>query len=662
MRITVAAVLIAILGWVSSGMASKIDSRVYERLTGQSELKVWVFLTDKSTENAQASAATMSLAELGLTDRAIERRHKRGQKPGVSQLDLPVAADYSARLAGTGARIVQTSKWLNAISLVTTREQLAQIAALPFVSRIQPVLGFKRPELVETPAEVMATPADLNYGLSFDQLNQINAVNAHRLGYNGAGVIVTMLDTGYNLTHESFAAILSEGRLLAQHDFIFNDGNVQNEANDVSGQHDHGTATWSTLGGYADGKLIGPAYKAHFILAKTEDLPNETPVEEDYWIAAIEWAEGLGTDVANSSLSYLDWYTYAQMDGDTAPITRAADIAAGLGVVICVSLGNSGGDPTHPFLGAPADADSILTVGAVDATGARASFNSDGVTADGRLKPEVMARGVSTRCARARSAIGYYNLSGTSLSSPLVAGCAAQLLQAHPDWTMMQIREALMMTASQATHPDTLLGWGIIDVVAAINYQRVAALTLLSFQAQMNGPGVKLAWQLSDLTHITGIRVHRQGIGPAADYSGISPILAPTTVMYEDHPSSGFAYRYFIEALFADGRNWQSPEHDVFVENAAARPSLQASHPNPFSDQTTLAFYLPAASTATVRIYDSAGRMVRTILDQELLSPGEHNLSWNGQSQDNRQLANGIYFWSLQTNAGLMTARTVLLR
>ena len=224
----------------------------------------------------------------------------------------------------------------------------------------------------------------------------------------------------------------------------------------------------STLGGELDGTHYGAAFESEFLLAKTEYVPTETQVEEDNWVAGMEWADSLGADVISSSLGYSDWYVTANYNGDFCVTTKAADSAAVLGIIVCNSMGNAG--PGASTLSAPADADSIISCGAVNSSGSIASFSSRGPTADGRTKPEVCAQGVSTTCATSNSTTSFGTASGTSLSTPLIGGAAAIVLSAHPTWTPMQVREALMMTASQFCSPNNSYGWGIIDVMAAINY------------------------------------------------------------------------------------------------------------------------------------------------------------------------------------------------
>lgn len=438
----------------------------------EDKIKVWVFFTDKGIFDLKEYESVLNQEKNVLTERSARRRAKTMKPDLVDFKDLPVDNTYVNEILKYQAKLRQKSRWLNATSFEVPVSRLDQISRLEFVRAIKRVLGGKRKPIPPPvpPLEPQKSPPefDLNYGASYAQLQQLNVPAVHNSGYNGQGVLVCMMDTGYRKNHQAFQLAYSEGRVLAEWDFINNDGNTQNEAGDPSGQHNHGTYTWSALGGAADGNLYGPAYGASFILAKTEDTSQEVPIEEDNWAAGMEWADSIGADVISSSLCYIDWYTYEDLDGNTAVTTIAADIAAERGIVVCNAMGNEG--PGSGSLMAPADADSIIACGAVDASGSIAWFSSRGPTYDGRTKPEVCARGVSTRCADPYDTTSYTSASGTSLSTPLIGGCAAVLLSAHPDWTPMQVRESLMMTANRATNPDNDYGWGIPDLLAAIQY------------------------------------------------------------------------------------------------------------------------------------------------------------------------------------------------
>jgi subtilisin family serine protease len=214
---------------------------------------------------------------------------------------------------------------------------------------------------------------------------------------------------------------------------------------------------------------MGAAFDADYILAKTEDIADEQPVEEDWWIAAAEWADSLGAQVITSSLCYSDWYTYEDMDGETAPITNAADQAVLNGIVVCNAAGNSGASEWR-YIAAPADGDSVITVGSVDSLGTRSSFSSQGPTYDGRIKPTIMAMGQADYVASTSGTASYRRGSGTSFATPLAAGAIALILQKHPGWLPENVIEAITATGTRASYPDTLYGWGILQAYAASEY------------------------------------------------------------------------------------------------------------------------------------------------------------------------------------------------
>src|SRR6185295_4329043 len=222
----------------------------------------------------------------------------------------------------------------------------------------------------------------------------------------------------------------------------------------------------SVLAGYMPGVLIGPAYRAEYLLGKTEEVGSELPVEEDYWIAGVEWAEAEGADILTSSLSYHLWYRARDLDGRTSPATRAANLAVERGVLIVNASGNEG----VRGIGAPADAPGAVTVGAVNGIGSLTGFSSVGPTYDGRVKPDVVALGSQVYAALGRTWDRYTRISGTSFSAPLVAGCAALVLSRHPDWGPEAVRDALAMSASRADRPDNLYGWGIVNARDAVLY------------------------------------------------------------------------------------------------------------------------------------------------------------------------------------------------
>jgi subtilisin family serine protease len=455
-------ILFLFLGFVLSANPQVNENMLRAGLRSGGFYRAWIFFNDK-TEGESTSENVFQKALDNLDNRTRMRRSKVRHFSLVDNRDIPVSPDYIDEIKYTGVTIRTVSKWLNAVSVSGTIEQLRSISDFPFVKKIDPVYGGKRKSPVQR--SLLKSSTELgrsDYGPSYDQLDQINVIAAHEAGYTGAGVRVLMLDTGYYTDHEA----IHEEQVIAEWDFINNDGETQNEEGDPDSQHNHGTYTLSALGGRFDGELYGPAYGAEFLLAKTEDVSQEVPIEEDQYVAGLEWGESLGADIASSSLGYIDWYEFEDLDGTTAVTTIAVNTAIENGMVVVTAVGNSG---TGGIV-VPADSENVIACGAVDSNGNIASFSSQGPTADGRIKPEVCALGVSTYCAGVNSTSAYRYENGSSLATPLVAGAAACVLQAHPDWTPQQVREALMMTASDPENPDNQYGWGIIDVIEAINY------------------------------------------------------------------------------------------------------------------------------------------------------------------------------------------------
>jgi subtilisin family serine protease len=300
-------------------------------------------------------------------------------------------------------------------------------------------------------------------------------------------MVIGVLDTGFNRVHEAFNQPGHPLQVIAEWDFINNDGNTGMQAGDDPNQHKHGTWILGTMGAYMPGTLVGGAFDAQFVLAKTENVPTETPIEEDWYVAGLEFVESHGADVATSSLGYIDWYTQADLNGTTAVTTVGVNIATANGMVCVTAAGNDGhdADPATSTIIAPADAFNVITCGAADLGGNMAGFSSSGPTADGRLKPEVTACGVSTVTVNSTNATGLAGVSGTSLSTPLVAAAAACILQARPEYGVAGLREALFATASRSDgaglHPDPMFveGHGLVRAFdAALRGRSIADLNL----------------------------------------------------------------------------------------------------------------------------------------------------------------------------------------
>jgi hypothetical protein len=408
-------------------------------------------------------------------------------RPGT---DLDALA---SRVRDAGGRVRHISRFVNAVSAVVPSAALAPLARSRDVQRVQPVAVYVRPadetcgrpdspacraaaaRLAAAPpagvaAAILSAAADTLYGTGAWALQQLGTPALHALGLRGAGVRIAMLDTGFNILHPYMAGatIVDQRNYVYPADTTVRDQPTDSSANEML----HGTATWSLIAANAKGILFGEANQARFLLYKTEYVPTEHKIEEDHWVAAVERAESLGVDIISSSLGYLTFdppdmsYTYAQLNGDYAVTTLAARAAARLGTLVVVSVGNSGCDlsfspckPVPKSLDTPADADSIVAVGATDPSGAYVYFSSRGPTADGRHKPEVVAPGLGVTVAAMNS--GIMTSSGTSFSAPLIAGLAALVQGTRLGRPAIDLRRGLLNAGSNRAAPNDSIGWGI---------------------------------------------------------------------------------------------------------------------------------------------------------------------------------------------------------
>jgi len=479
--------------FTNSFKVSKNLSFIMKDLKNNEKTLIWISFRDKG-ENV---SSLLSFPERLVTQRSLDRRKKvKPLNALVDFSDIPLNPEYTEGIKNTGLEIKNKSKWFNRVSCMATRMQIEQLVNLDFVNRIDLVKTFRKStdniEFRNNPSpeeDNSGTPNEvsyqLNYGSSLTQMNIINAPMAHDSGYKGQGVLIALLDAGVdNLSHPAFDSIRARG--VRTYDFVNHDTIIADQSGQM-GQGWHGTMTLSLVGGYRPGSLISPAFRSLYILAKTENTDSETPLEEDNWIAAAEWADSLGADIITSSLGYIGMdggsshsYDWTWMNGDSCVITIGADLAVNKGIVVCNSAGNEGYNSTHNTLGAPSDGDSVICVGSINSPSkSRSSFSSVGLTVDGRIKPDVCAMGANNYVAGTGAGnTGYTSGSGTSFSCPMTAGAVAVILSTNPNLTPMQVLQILRQTADSSATPNRLRGWGLINTWEAVKLARPKTLNL----------------------------------------------------------------------------------------------------------------------------------------------------------------------------------------
>jgi len=420
----------------------------------------WVYFTDKPNQATYlASPLTM------LTQRSIDRRTR--QSIALDSKDVPISLSYINQVDGeTGISVKAKSKWLNAVYVLGLEADIRALkTSFGFVSTIDFAnknIAFKSSSAKTTSKKTSKfekISTSFNYGSSATQITMLHGDYLHQQNFTGTGMYIAVLDAGFPgvNTFSAFQRMRTNNQILGGYDFV-------NRSTNFYTGNSHGASVLSTMAGFVDGSLVGTAPDAKYYLFISEDNINETPLEESLWVEAAERADSLGVDVINSSLGYLTFdnpnydYTYADMNGTTTFISRGAEIAFSRGMIIVNAAGNEGLNSWH-YIIAPADAPSVLSIGAVDASMNAASFTSFGPTSDGRTKPDVSAMGVSSVLINSAGNVSVAN--GTSFASPITTGLVACLWQAHPNATNAQITQAIKNTGSLLANPSDQLGFGI---------------------------------------------------------------------------------------------------------------------------------------------------------------------------------------------------------
>lgn len=634
---------------------------VLNSASNSEDILVWVFFTDKGEDISKY----MSNPESVVSEKSLRRRAKvLPQDELISTMDLPVNDRYISLLKELGFRLKHKSKWLNGVSGYATKSEVGLISQLSSVKKLDVVHKFKTNYDIEEKESKLpqvnksnGSPEvdyTLNYGPSFVQVEQINVPAVHDLGYNGQGVTVCSMDAGFdNLSHEVFASM----NIIAMWDFVDNDP-------DVTTGGSHGTSTLSTIGGFKEGQLIGPAYGSDYILARTEDIFSETPIEEDNWVAAVEWADSIGVDVTTTSLSYLTYdlpyqsYTWQDMDGNTAIITIAADLAVKVGIVVVNSASNSGYNPDHNTLGAPADGDSVITVGAVTSSGNRSSFSSVGPTFDGRIKPDLMAMGSGVYVARSSSSTSYGTASGTSFSCPLLAGACALMLSVDPTLTPMEVLDLFRQTATQSENPDNLMGWGIINTFNAIQLIPVP-VELTLFSGNYNDGEIHLQWRTATETNNYGFEIQKRYQNTSYEKIGFVNGNGTTTngIQYSFTDNNLLAGKIYYRLKQIDFNGDFKYLDEIMVDIPVLSDyQLFQNYPNPFNPSTSIKYSVPVQSKIKITVFDIIGNEVASLFDG-FQSAGVHQINFNADN-----LPSGLYFVSLKADNYSKVIKITLLK
>jgi len=428
----------------------------------------WVYFNDKPSETAFVSAPLTML-----TQRALDRR-TRYNIP-IDFKDIPVEASYITQVQNSvGINVKAKSKWLNAVHVQGLQSDISNLLNLSFVAQIEYAnksLNTSGKEIIHKKntqkKKSLDFKTDFNYGNASNQIQMLKGDVLHQNNFTGDSMQIAIIDAGFPGVDNfaAFQGLRDKNQILGGYDFVNRNDNFYTG-------HYHGMSVLSTIAGYIDNEFIGTAPDAKFYLFISEDYLNETPLEESLWVEAAERADSLGVDVINTSLGYTTFdnpnynYSYNDMDGQTTFISRGAEIAFSRGMIVVNAAGNEGSS-SWKYISAPADAPSVLSIGAVDAFGVIANFSSYGPTVDGRIKPDVCAQGANVYIINSSGSIATSN--GTSFASPITTGVIACLWQAFPNKTNTEIIQLVKESSHLYASPTAQEGYGIPDFEVVYN-------------------------------------------------------------------------------------------------------------------------------------------------------------------------------------------------
>ncbi|GJQ61537.1 MAG: hypothetical protein SCALA702_05900 [Melioribacteraceae bacterium] len=639
-----------------------------------------IYFVDKGPEIAKSGenpALFRALTSDYISEKALERRAKNLPADEIiTYEDLPVYSQYINSLNSLGIEPVRVLRWFNAISGYLNSDQVKDIKSLPFISKIEKVKKL-RVDKKFLPAEekplnkISSANYSLDYGFSLTQNEMSFIPQVHELGFDGSGVLIGVLDTGFDwAAHDA----LKTRNVVNEYDFVFGDNVTKNESNDSPSQHNHGTYVFSILAGYLEGAIVGPAYDASFLLAKTENVASETHAEEDDYAAAMEWMENQGVDITTSSLGYSEFddgeqsYTYQDMDGNTTIVAQAAKLAFSKGVVTVTSAGNEGSGSWY-YITSPGDEQNILTVGAVSSSNSIAGFSSRGPTPDGRIKPEVTAMGVSVFGARA-TVNDYQFSSGTSSAAPIIAGITGLLLDVYPHLTNRQVRKIMIEAGDNVDSPDNDYGYGLVSALRAISFPNIKTenneihinkLFADSLLSSAVVPQISLSYDGSNFTtanlSTSDNLIYSYNLGTPGAEDTVRFHFTYTKSSGGDVrvPASG-EYKFIAgsdQISLVTGLEIREPAPDDFY--------LYNNYPNPFNISTKIEFYTERVTPVELSVYDILGQKVKTIYSGTS-NQGYNTFNWNGRNEYNGIVSSGVYYYVLKAGDKIEAKNMVLLK
>ncbi len=622
-------------------------------------------ISKNSVLNKSSSAYLKALSNL--SKKSIERREKHNPDNIIFYEDLPIKQQYIDSLESLGIQIKHQLHWFNCISAHIPNEIITKIEKLSFVEKIERVKSF----YFKSSFSQSTLDKKLNdYGSSYTQLSLSDIPIVHSKGITGENVLIGVLDTGFDWQrHEAFKRI----KIISEYDFINKDTITANQIGDPRSQDSHGTYVLSIIAGYKDSVLIGSSFNSSFLLAKTENISSETNVEEDDYAAAIMWMENLGVDITTSSLGYSEFdpgnrsYTYKDMNGKTTLVAKALNYAFQRGVVTFTSAGNEG-NTSWKYIISPADAFDVIAVGAVNSQNQLASFSSRGPTSDGRIKPEVVAMGVSVFGASSGSINQYITASGTSAAAPIAAGVGALLLSKYPHLKNYQVRNVILESSANSANPNNQIGYGLISAKNAIEYPNLMIkenqflINKIIFDENVNHLRTKMYLSVNN-----------------SDYNEIN-YLSFSNLQYQfpvPQLNLNDKINFYFIIYDSTGNSKRIPQNDSYSffygslqinlnikTESYTYSRISEIYPNPFiptdHNYTRIKYKSLGNEKVDVSIIDASGQVVKQI--SQISSLGENFIEWDGISDRGYLCASGVYYFLINIGNENYGKKLILLK